>query len=238
MADIDPQLELKKRARRRLVGAAALALLAAIVLPMVMDNEPRESGPEIQIRIPSQEGANFTARTIQTPPAAEQKEAAKPASPSPEDVPDAPSAVPQPAPLAVQSTPADSEARKPEKPETKPSRDVAEAEAKPAAKPEKPKDEKPVARGEDGHRAAALLGGEEQTAAAKGYLIQLGVFKDAANAQSIVHEAKSVGVGARVETTGTLTRVRAGPFPTREAADAAIAKLRKAGLSAVVQPVS
>jgi len=84
-----------------------------------------------------------------------------------------------------------------------------------------------------------LLGGDEQTASAsKGFLIQLGVFKDAANAQSIVHEAKSAGVGARVETTGTLTRVRAGPFPTREAADAAIAKLRKAGLSAVVQPVS
>ena len=74
--------------------------------------------------------------------------------------------------------------------------------------------------GEDGHRAAALLGGEEQAAAApKGYLIQLGVFKDAANAQSIVHEAKSAGVGARAETAGTLTRVRAGPFPTREAAE-------------------
>ncbi|WP_341675177.1 SPOR domain-containing protein [Niveibacterium sp. SC-1] len=236
MADIDPQLELKKRARRRLVGAAALALLAAIVLPMVMDGEPRESGPEIQIRIPSQEGANFTARTIQVPPAVEQKDASKTAAPSPEDVPDSPGAVPQPAPVAAQSTSAVSEVRKPEKLDSKPSQDVAET--KPAAKPEKPKDETPAARSEDGHRAAALLGGDEQPAASKGFLIQLGVFKDAANAQSIVHEAKAAGVGARTETVGALTRVRAGPFPTRDAADAAVAKLRKAGLSAVVQPVS
>jgi DedD protein len=48
--------QLKKRARRRLVGAIALVLFAVIVLPMVMDHEPRPSGPEIQVRIPSQDG--------------------------------------------------------------------------------------------------------------------------------------------------------------------------------------
>ncbi|HHW63868.1 MAG TPA: SPOR domain-containing protein, partial [Rhodocyclaceae bacterium] len=34
MSDAE-NLEIKKRARRRLVGAVALALLAAVVLPMV-----------------------------------------------------------------------------------------------------------------------------------------------------------------------------------------------------------
>ena len=36
MADSDSQLDLKKRARRRLVGSAALALTAAIVLPNML----------------------------------------------------------------------------------------------------------------------------------------------------------------------------------------------------------
>jgi DedD protein len=40
-------LDIKKRARRRLVGAAALALLAAIVLPMMMDQEPRSASQDI-----------------------------------------------------------------------------------------------------------------------------------------------------------------------------------------------
>ena len=44
---------LKKRARRRLIGAVALALLAAIVLPMVMDHQPAPPLKDIQVRIPS-----------------------------------------------------------------------------------------------------------------------------------------------------------------------------------------
>ncbi len=49
---------LKKRARRRLIGAVALALLAAIVLPMVMDHQPAAPLKDIQVRIPSpDEGA-------------------------------------------------------------------------------------------------------------------------------------------------------------------------------------
>ncbi|HUW35847.1 MAG TPA: SPOR domain-containing protein [Rhodocyclaceae bacterium] len=72
MAQIDPaedgQLELKKRARRRLVGAVALALAAVIVLPMVMDQEPKPLTQDIQIRIPSQDTA--LARPLAAPPAA------------------------------------------------------------------------------------------------------------------------------------------------------------------------
>src|SRR5690606_26418812 len=45
-------LELRKRSRRRLVGAAALALLAVIILPMVMDDEPVAPMSEIQVSIP------------------------------------------------------------------------------------------------------------------------------------------------------------------------------------------
>jgi DedD protein len=56
----DAQTELKRRARRRLIGASALALLAVVVLPMVMDHDPRPPAQDIQVRIPSQDGAGMS----------------------------------------------------------------------------------------------------------------------------------------------------------------------------------
>ena len=48
----DEELQLKKRARRRLVGAIALVLLIVVFLPMVLDNEPRPLNQDIAITIP------------------------------------------------------------------------------------------------------------------------------------------------------------------------------------------
>lgn len=48
----DPVLPEKKRARRRLVGAVALVLAVVIVLPMVLDSEPKPLVSDISIQIP------------------------------------------------------------------------------------------------------------------------------------------------------------------------------------------
>ena len=48
---------LKRRGRRRLVGAIALVLLAVIVLPMVFDAEPSGPLPAVSVRIPSENDA-------------------------------------------------------------------------------------------------------------------------------------------------------------------------------------
>jgi DedD protein len=53
----DPMLPEKKRARRRLVGAIALALAAVVGLPMLLDSEPRPLAGDININIPSKEKA-------------------------------------------------------------------------------------------------------------------------------------------------------------------------------------
>jgi len=50
---------LKRRGRRRLVGAVALVLLAVIVLPMVFDPEPRRSAPPVSVRIPGEDDSAF-----------------------------------------------------------------------------------------------------------------------------------------------------------------------------------
>ena len=46
------ELQLKKRARRRLVGAIALVLIVVVFLPMILDNEPRPMSQDIAINIP------------------------------------------------------------------------------------------------------------------------------------------------------------------------------------------
>jgi DedD protein len=53
----DPMLPEKKRARRRLVGAIALALAAAVGLPMLLDSEPKPLAGDIAIQIPSKDKA-------------------------------------------------------------------------------------------------------------------------------------------------------------------------------------
>ncbi|HVG05657.1 MAG TPA: hypothetical protein VM937_12035, partial [Burkholderiaceae bacterium] len=53
-ARVEPADIVRVRARRRLIGAAALLLLVAIVVPMVLDPEPKPASDNIAIDIPSE----------------------------------------------------------------------------------------------------------------------------------------------------------------------------------------
>lgn len=78
---------LKRRGRRRLVGAVALVLAAVIVLPMVFDPEPRGTAP-VSVRIPGEDETPFAPKP---PP----KKAVEPAKKAEEPVKKA-----EPAPIA------------------------------------------------------------------------------------------------------------------------------------------
>jgi DedD protein len=72
---------LRRRGRRRLVGAIALVLLAVIVLPMVFDSEPRQGAPAVSVRIPSEDDAGFSPKPApKIPNAPKAPEAQKPAA--------------------------------------------------------------------------------------------------------------------------------------------------------------
>jgi DedD protein len=131
---------LKRRGRRRLVGAVALVLLAVIVLPMVFDPEPRPVAPPVSVRIPGEDDAPFK---------------------------------PKPPP------------QKPAPPEKK---DVAKEE----------------------------------------YFVPIGAFATPDNVTAKLAAAKIPHYTEAVP--GNLTRVRAGPFPSREAAEEAAVKLKGLGL--------
>ncbi len=51
----DEEIQLRKRARRRLVGAIALVVAAIVILPMLLDSKPEERSQEIDIHIPSED---------------------------------------------------------------------------------------------------------------------------------------------------------------------------------------
>jgi DedD protein len=243
--DDDAQSELKRRARRRLVGATALALAAVIVLPMVMDHEPRVPPQDIQVRIPSKDGGVVSRLlpgskgSTSLPPLADSQAAAQPAA-KPEPLPDVkpePKVEAKPEPKSDAKAPVKAESR-PEpkaesKPEAKPAPEPAKAEAKPAAtaKAAEPK------RDADGARAAAALsgqGGGEQ------WVVQLGAYKEAGNVKLLQKKLKEMGVPSYTEEfdspQGSRPRVRAGPFATKEAAEKAQVKAKAIGVSGPVAP--
>ena len=214
----DSDLQLKKRARRRLVGAVALALLAAIVLPMVMDHEPRPTQQDIQVRIPSQDAGNFTARVLPgaptatpLPPVAEMKRPeAKPESRLEEAEPAAPAPAPKP---------------------------EAKLEPKPAPKPEL----KPDAKSAETLRAEQILAGGDAPKAetaksdhANGqWVLQLGAYAEQGNVKVLQGKIKELGYPSYTEKVSTpqgeRIRVRAGPFSSKAAAEKAQAKLKQIG---------
>ena len=51
------ELNLRRKARRRLIGAVALTLAVVVILPMVLDSEPKPVGQDIELRIPDKDKA-------------------------------------------------------------------------------------------------------------------------------------------------------------------------------------
>lgn len=72
----DEQLQLKKRARRRLIGAIAVVTLMVVLLPPFLDVEPRPVSQNISLQIPTQNGAGFASRVIPVPEKSGSAEAA------------------------------------------------------------------------------------------------------------------------------------------------------------------
>jgi DedD protein len=237
-------LHLKKRARRRLVGAIFFVSVVAVVLPMVMDHEPRQTVQDVEIRIPGQDEKPFAPKFAVAPV---EKTAAKPVETStvppvvaaPEPVVTEPAVKPNARVLELGK-----DAKAAEKPAEKPAAKPEKVAEKPTAKtPEKPAEKAPEKpKADDAKRAAAILAGQvaEAKPAAKGgeYLVLIGAFSNEANVKSLRTKLTEQGIKTFSEPLdtpqGKKTRVRAGPFASREAADKALEKMKRIGVSGVV----
>lgn len=239
MDDNDAQLHLKKRARRRLVGAVFFVSVVAVVLPMVMDHEPRQTVQDVEIRIPGQEEKPFAPKFAAAPV---EKPAARPAEVPAEKAPAVVAPEVKPTARVLEVVKADDKPA--EKPAEKPVLKTEKAPEKPAAKPvEKPAEKAPEKpKADDAKRAAAILAGQaaEAKPAAKGgeYLVLIGAFSNEANVKTLKAKLTEQGIKTFSEPLdtpqGKKTRVRAGPFASREAADKALEKMQRIGVSGVV----
>ncbi|SHH88230.1 SPOR domain-containing protein [Pollutimonas bauzanensis] len=225
--------DLRGRARRRLIGALALVLAAVIIVPMLFDS----SVPPDQVSTP------VVVPAIVPPPAPDANIAQAPAEPdatAPGGVAPAPEAgadAAAPDPAADAPLPPDTGAPPPA-PEPEP---VAEPKPKAAEKPAAKHEPKPAAdRTDDGSVAIALLEGRSPgkkapAPAAKGnFILQIAAYTNDKDAQTRRDRLVSSGVtNAYVENAvsggKTTYRLRVGPFPTRDAAQAAQARLRALG---------
>lgn len=230
----DEELQLKKRARRRLVGAIVLVTAVAVVLPMVLDSEPKPVNQNINIQIPSPDaGVLSTAPTPlkpADPAAASQKSEAKPAV----------TAEVKPEPAVAAKVETKPEAQPDPKPEAKPETRPEAAKAEPvAAKPVEKAEPKPPAKTET--TAKPKDGAKEKTKASSGgFVIQVAALADTAKAREL--QAKIAGGGMKAYTEvvqtakGPVTRVRVGPYPSREAAEKARTQLQRLQLDGKVVP--
>ncbi len=63
----DDELNLRRKARRRLIGAIALTLAVVVILPMVLDREPNTTGKDIDLSIPDPDKAGAFVPRIAIP---------------------------------------------------------------------------------------------------------------------------------------------------------------------------
>jgi DedD protein len=251
---------MKRKARRRLVGAIVLALAAAIIVPMLLEKEPRPLGDDVSVQIPPVDEGRFvnrlTGKTDDTKPlpkaggrtnagvtasksepkADVSAEAAGSAAAAPAAAP-APTAAVAGEPLAPRKSVTDAEQRV-----IAPSaKTVPKAEAKPAPAPKSevkpaPKAETKVAPEPKIEAKSAPTGDAaakpvlEPSGAAKPTIVEA---KPAAEAVSQAPAAASAAAPEKVE--GFVVQLAA--FADDKGANALANKLKKSGYAAFVQPV-
>lgn len=242
---VDPVLPEKKRARRRLIGAVALVLAAVIGLPMILDSEPKPVADDIAIQIPSKDKP--ASGVILRPSAsASSKIAASASLDAKEEMVDTP-AVAVVTPDRKLTPPATAmkasvESKDDAKPAVEPAQLAKVADKTVAPGPKS--DAKPAEKADDAARARALLEGkaDPKTAEKKPgkFVIQVAALATKEKVDELRTRLKGAGIKSftqKVATqSGDRTRIRVGPFASKEEAERVRAKIVKLGLNGTLVP--
>ena len=228
--------ELRNKARRRLIGALALVLAAVIIVPPLFDAPPPE--PREPIVVPATSSGLVSAGDAD--PALDA--AALPAPP--QAAPEAPAdqAAPPPADTSPQAAGADDTPAAPPPAEPAPAAQPPRAEPETPAPAAQPKPDPTPKRTDDGSVALALLAGKmpdndaaaPQPKAQGSFILQVAAYTTEQDARQRRDSLVESGVTNAYVERGqsgdkTVYRLRVGPFPTREAAQAAQTRLRALG---------
>ena len=227
----EQEIQFKKRARRRLVGAVALVLLMIVLLPILLEDKLAQTPKEdVVISIPSQDNQ------FQTKPEAGSVS---------QDQPVKTSAVPS---SALNAPVVDSSLTDNQVPASNvPTNPAPVNQAQPIEPPAPVVDIKPVASPPEvkaptkeeakPKKVQADVKAEDISSVASIYL-QIGVFSDPENVKKMQVQLSDKGLKSKSElidtSKGKKTRLRVGPFNTKKEADLALAKLKSLKLTAIV----
>lgn len=201
--EIERDLLLRKRARRRLIGSIVLVIIAIVVLPIILERAPKQERKEIEIIIPSENLLDNSSTEI----APENSDLGTGSNTSKEVITETEEIAAKKSDLLV-------------KPAQKKKEQAGRGAGSEGDSENSHKDKKPIVTIEK-------------------FVVQLGAFSDSAKAKHQQLSLKSNGIKkAYTETIKNknteVTRVRVGPFSTREAAEKEQKKLRELGVNGVV----
>ena len=219
------------RARRRLIGALVLLAVGVVGFPILFETQPRPLPVDTPILVPEGTPARVA------PPAA-----ARPAPAVPADAGNEPVAVATAGPAAASvaaavaasaAASAAATAAPPQpvaatKPEPRP-------EPKPEPEPPKPDPAKPAQAAKSTTTTAPTT--PESAASASGrFVVQVGAYNDPERLRAARQKVEKLGYKTYTQDvdspTGKRTRVRVGPFDSRQEADAVATKVKASGMQA------
>lgn len=222
--------------KERLIGAAVLVAIGVWVIPWILGGrapQREETTSSLALPVPAQSASPIKTEVI------ELEDSAKPATmATTEPVPSTE------APLAEAPSKPSAAASSPEKP---PATATTSAASKPvSAKPEASASRPPPPSASSGPAARPTAPAAETPApavvASGDWTVQLGSFGDAENAERLAERVRVLGFEAEVSTFRAggrlMRRVRVGPQPTRERAEAVASALGAHGFVAQVVPAS
>ena len=197
---------MRRRARHRLIGASVLVIVGVLGFPLLFDTQPRPVSVDIAVDIPDRANskplASASSATKQTP-------LSTGAGLDPKE-----EVVAKPEPKAESAVAAVAPVAKPE----------AKSEAK--AEPVKSEPAKAEAKAADAKHAAS-----DTKADAPRFVVQVGAFSDEAKAREVRAKLEKAGYKTYTHVAetkeGKRTRVRVGPFTSRDEADKAAHKIKQ-----------
>lgn len=207
----DDELNLRRKARRRLIGAVALTLAVVVILPMVLDSEPKITGKDIDLSIPDPDKVGEFVPRVAVP------EVASPSAGSAVVASPAPPAAPAIATTPVQESGA-------AKPITLPSPQQKAVPSK----------AQPSSHNPSESQRSTATGNADRPASAEGYVAQVGAYSNPNTAKQELKKLKKWGFKAYTEKAGEKIRVRVGPYPDRDKAEKVGKLLEKHGLHPVI----
>lgn len=217
--------------KTRLLGAAVLIALLVLIVPMFFSSTPPKTDTDqtVSLAIPPAPDRELQSRTLDVGPAGTPPAGAAPAA-APAPAVQQPAA-PASAPAATVTPGSGGRLASVDIASRKPADALPEdfAGTAPAARPAATKPAAPAPAPATPAAAAPAAALPPGTAARGSYSINLSAYADRAKADALVQKVKALGYPVSTAATNqagkALTRVSAGPFETRAAAEAARLKI-------------